>query len=367
MAGADRFELPTLNNMSQSEFLDTTSKKTLNKQQRELLKQKISDLSLKIKGTRLESSVTQLYKELKNNGISFKPKTYLSDQWGCPQGEPVIGIPFYLADPQLSKLEGQITGIKAENKAEVMMCLRHEAGHAFNYAYRLYNRLDWRRRFGRFSREYRYDYKPVPFSAKYVRHLRSWYVQKHPDDDFAESFAVWLTPGSDWRIHYADTPALAKLLYVDKIADKFGHKSPVVTSRELDMPVRELTMTLAEWYEIDNEKGGVKDCTDTSSHPAVNLHPTIDNDLRRLFPAKQGKQAADILDANRIKLVWEVNYWTGVNWELLDNLFDELLERIKFLDLKIEPEQTAITMVSVAVFITTLAMNYLDQGKFIDA
>jgi len=136
---------------------------------------------------------------LERAGISFKPKTYLSDEWGCPNGVPVIGIPFYLADVQLARLEGQLTDIEAENEAEVVMYLRHEAGHAFNYAYRLYTKLAWRRLFGSFSRPYKENYRPRPFSVRFVHHIPGWYAQKHPDQDFAETFAVWLAPDSGWR------------------------------------------------------------------------------------------------------------------------------------------------------------------------
>ena len=135
---------------NESKFRETAGKNTLNKDQQELLSRKISDLSLMIKGTWLESLVNQLYRELGETGISFKPRTYLADEWGCPHGVPVIGIPFYLADRELSKLEGQLTGIDAEDETEVMMCLRHEAGHAFNYAYHLYSTAEWRRTFGQF-------------------------------------------------------------------------------------------------------------------------------------------------------------------------------------------------------------------------
>jgi hypothetical protein len=65
-----------------SEFRETTGKNTLNKDQQELLSRKISDLSLMIKGTWLESLVNQLYRELRENGISFQPRTYLADEWG---------------------------------------------------------------------------------------------------------------------------------------------------------------------------------------------------------------------------------------------------------------------------------------------
>jgi hypothetical protein len=342
--------------MSPSEFRETDREKVPNKEQQELLSRKISDLSLKIQDTRLEALIGELYKELEKAGVSFKPKTYLADEWGCPHGVPVIGIPFYLANPELSKLEGELTGIEAEDETEVMMFLRHEAGHAFNYAYRLFRKPEWRQLFGRFSQPYQDNYQPVPFSARFVWHIPGWYAQKHPDEDFAETFAIWLTPGSDWQKQYADTPALAKLMYVDKMVRKYGRKPPAVSDEKLDTPVQELTMTLDRWYETDVD----------TEHISLNLHRTFNNDLRRLFPAEQGQPAADVLRANRKQLIRDVNRWTGINRKLLSALIDELLERVQSLDLKIEPEQTATQMVSVSVFITTLVMNYLYRGQFVD-
>ena len=54
-------------------------------------------------------------------------------------------------------------------------------------------------------------YRPESGKQKYVQHLRRWYAQSHPDEDFAETFAVWLRPRSDWRRRYAGWPALKKL------------------------------------------------------------------------------------------------------------------------------------------------------------
>ena len=149
----------------------------------------------------------------------------------------------------MSELEGRLTGIDAEDEKEVMMALRHEAGHAFNYAYHLYAKDEWRRLFGKFSLPYREDYKPIPFSARHVKHLPGWYAQKHPDEDFAETFAVWLTPDSDWRKQYAGTPALAKLMYVDQAAAEYGRQTPLINDEKLDAPFQELTMTLGKWYQ----------------------------------------------------------------------------------------------------------------------
>jgi hypothetical protein len=235
--------------MSVPEFQEKTNEKIINKEQRELLLRKISELSLTIKGTHLETLIVQLYQELDNAGIIFKPKSYLTDGWGCPNRVPIIGIPFYLADPKLCSLLSQLTDIKIEDDAEVMMFLRHEAGHAFNYAYRLYRKPEWHQLFGRFSQPYKDDYKPVPSSTKFVCHFPRCYAQKHPDDDFAETFAIWLTPNSEWQKRYNDTPALAKLLYVDKMARKYGQQMPVITDGKLHMPVQKMTMTLDKWFK----------------------------------------------------------------------------------------------------------------------
>ena len=72
----------------------------------EMLSKPIQQLGLKLEGSPLERFVQQLYKELDAKGLTrFRPKCYLTDEWGCPNMEPVIGIPFYLADPQLQRLE----------------------------------------------------------------------------------------------------------------------------------------------------------------------------------------------------------------------------------------------------------------------
>jgi hypothetical protein len=67
----------------------------------------------------------------------------------------VLGIPFYLADPKLRSLEQAVDALESER--QIMMYMRHEAGHVFNYAYRLYTTREWRRLFGPFFRPYRDD------------------------------------------------------------------------------------------------------------------------------------------------------------------------------------------------------------------
>ena len=72
-------------------------------ERRDLLSRRISELGLTIEGSLVERLVAQLYEELEARGLAFKPPVYLSDQWGCPDGTALIGIPFYLADPRLAR------------------------------------------------------------------------------------------------------------------------------------------------------------------------------------------------------------------------------------------------------------------------
>jgi hypothetical protein len=321
-----------------------------------LLSQRISELAIQIPGSCLEKLINQLYQELENRGISLKPKTYLSDEWGCPQGVPVIGIPFYLVDSHLCRLESQITGIDTETELETMMYLRHEAGHAFNYAHRLYLKFGWTEIFGRYSLPYQEVYRPVPFSAHFVHHVPGWYAQKHPDDDFAETFAVWLTPGYDWKKKYSGTPALTKLLYVEKLVSQYGRRPAVVTDEQLDKPIRELTMTLDSWYKASR----------SASHHRLNLPPIIELDLQRLFFDEIGLPAEELLISHRQRLVREVNMWTGIDRHIMESLIDDLIEKVGILKLKIAPDQSASRLIGISVFLATLVMNNQFRGQFVD-
>ena len=85
----------------------------------------------------------------------------------------MIGIPFYLADRRLARIEEEQTG-EVEDDKTVMMFLRHEAGHAVNYAYRLWRQPDWVRLFGAFTKPYREEFRPDKFSRRFVRHIEAY-------------------------------------------------------------------------------------------------------------------------------------------------------------------------------------------------
>jgi hypothetical protein len=173
----------------------------------ELLDLQMRQLDIRIEGSALEPRIAQLHEELAARGLTFRPHYWLSDEWFTPDGIPGIAIPFYLAHPRLAKLElAQMLEVEGGDPEWCMRILRHEAGHAIDNAFALRRKKQRREIFGSPSQEYPEFYAPKPYSKSFVLHLDAWYAQSHPDEDFAETFAVWLTPSSDWEKRYHEWP-----------------------------------------------------------------------------------------------------------------------------------------------------------------
>ncbi len=211
---------------------------------------KIKDLKLDISGTELEKNLGTLYLELESVGLSFKPTYYFTDEWGCPNNVPVIGIPFYLADESLTSMHHLF------EDESVMKILRHEAGHCFNYAYELHRDPEWRAIFGDYQRPYLEQYPRDETCNGYVNYLGDCYSQKHPDEDFAETFGAWLDPSSEWRISYANKPgALNKLKYVDRLVrETILPNKPINLSNQLDKDVSSIDQTVEEFLHVHSAR-----------------------------------------------------------------------------------------------------------------
>jgi hypothetical protein len=221
--------------------------------QYELLNTRLCDLPLQIEGV-LRRCILRLFKELDRKKIKFHPRFYLGteidDGWGCVDGTICIEVPFYLANNELMELHEQYYS-EVEDENEIMKILRHEAGHAVNYAYKLHSRRDWKDIFGDIYKRYTDTYKVKRWSKKHVQHLDLVYAQRHPDDDWAESFAVWLTPGVNWRRLYKGWDAIEKLIYVDIIMKQVAKKRPLVRKVAYDLPAKRERRTIAEIYDIE--------------------------------------------------------------------------------------------------------------------
>jgi hypothetical protein len=323
----------------------------------ELLERRIASLSLALDGTPLQPRIQQLYDELSARGLVFKPPCHVGDEWFVPVGIPAIYVPFFLVHERLVALERtMVLEVEGDTPEEFMRLIRHEAAHAYAYAYALTRKKKWQQTFGRTSADDTPDfYRPRPYSRSYVMHLDDWYAQAHPDEDFAETFAVWLTPDLDWRTRYRGWKALAKLEYVDELMRSLAGQPPVHQPVYRPADYDCLNVKLKTYYARKR-----KQIADT--------YPDFyDKDLRALFPATHGIagtiKASTYLRTRRRRLMNSVCHWTNEKKYRVDQLLDRLVARCDQLALSVlndDPSQDF----RVSAWLTTLVMNYLFTGKF---
>ncbi len=325
----------------------------------------IRDLHLTITGSLLEPILAEFESELARVGIRrLQPRFYLSTEWGVPFGTVAIAIPFYLAQPELTTLHAERAGfVEGLHRADILRYLRHEMGHVVNYAYHLYEDEEWVKHFGSITQPYREDYRPEPFSRRYVRHLPGWYAQKHPDEDWAETFAVWMTPSLDWRRDYADWPeALAKLHYCDRTLAALANRDPPVTADELDEDVGDIGYSLEQYY--------------SNWTPGSDVFPQgLDGALRAIFEEigqpedastqAPRKPAAALIRRLERDLLANVYRWTGHFPERTRQLLRHLAQRADQLQQVYPGDRETPAVVALTTLVTALAMNYVHRGTYL--
>ena len=325
----------------------------------DLLKMRICDLGAKIEGSWLEDRVRTLHSELAARGLSLLPNIYLGDEWFSPEGVVAIAVPFYLAHPRLMALEKKIM-LEVEGGSEdwCQRLLRHEAGHCFDHAYGFSKTRAWRRIFGSPDQEYAPEtYRPKPYSRSFVKHLPNWYAQAHPDEDFAETFAVWLSPATDWRQEYAKWPvAHAKLSYIDEQARLTADRPWIMAAKRLPFSADRMTTTLENYYARRRRE-------QADEYPDF-----YDGDLRRIFNGpqelpKRESGASVFMRRNHRLIVESVSRWTGERKFTIQQLVRKLEGRCENLDLRLGSDP-ARTSLDVAAYLATLVTNYLHTGKF---
>ena len=320
-----------------------------------LLDVRICDLAVGIEGTPLERRIVEVHQELDARGIDFRAHFWLSDDWFTPDGVTGVAIPFYLAHPRLARLElSQMLEVEGGTKAWCMRILRHEVGHAIDNAYRLQRRRKRQRLFGLSSTPYPEYYTPKPYSKSFVIHLDPWYAQSHPDEDFAETFAVWLTPHSFWRKRYADWPALKKLEYMDELMSEVAGKPPLETTDRIVEPLRRIRRTLRQHYRRKRK------------HYGLDYPNFYDRDLRRLFSDApefaSNTPAATFLGRSRRDVRRLVASWTSAYQYTIDQVLEDMITRCRQLDLRLTRTEER-TRQDFIVLLTVQTMNYLHGGR----
>jgi hypothetical protein len=320
-----------------------------------LLELRMCDLGLTIEGTELEQRIVQVGAELRDRGLRFRPHYWLSDEWFSPDHVPGVAIPFYLAHPRLARLElTQMLEVEGGDPEWCLRILRHEVGHAIDNAYQLRRRPLRRRLFGHPATPYPEHYIPKPYSKSFVHHLDHWYAQSHPDEDFAETFAVWLDPQSMWATRYAGWPVQRKLEYVDRLMRELAKRRQAVRSKRVVDPLSKLRKTLGEHYQKKREHYGL-------GQPDVS-----DGDLRNLFSdsphdARQ-MTAARFVQKIRKEVRSTVASFTESYQYTIDVLLEKIIERCRELNLRLMDSEEA-TKTDFMVFLTVQTMNFLHSGR----
>ncbi len=325
----------------------------------------IRDLGLTIAGTRLEPILEEFGAELRAAGLTrVRPRFYLSTEWGVPFETVAMAIPFYLARPDLTALHAERVGlVEGFDRADILRYLRHEMGHVINYAYRLYDGEEWVKQFGSITQPYGEEYRPEPFSRRYVRHLPGWYAQKHPDEDWSETFAVWMTPGLDWRKEYGGWPvAAAKLAYCERTMAAVREREPLVTAADLDEDVGDIEYSLGHYYRDDPSADG-------------EMPPGLDGALLAIFEdlgAHGGMSleeplapAAALIRRLESELMANVFRWTGHFPERTRVLLRYLADRAGQLQQGYAPGRETTAIVALTTLVTGLAMNYVQRGSYL--
>jgi putative zinc-binding metallo-peptidase len=315
-----------------------------------LLDVRLRDLNLTIDGTWIAECLEALYDELARRDLPLRPHAWLATQWFTPRGVPGIGIPFYLAHPRLLQLERkQMREVEGSTRAEAMKILRHETGHVLDSAYALGKDPRVREQFGRWTKRYPQHYTPNPASRRYVQHLRLYYAQAHPHEDFAETFAVILgARGNAWRRQYARWPALEKLELVNAILEELRGKTPKRRNKRRVDAIETNAMTLRAYY------------ADKHSRYDASFPGMFDDELRRLFsddPKHRHRElASHFLRRNRTEIRKLVSNWTGDYQYTRDQVLHDMIGRSRELKLRATGPERRLKM-EFAILLTVKTMD----------
>jgi hypothetical protein len=322
----------------------------------QLLGLRMCDLGLSLESSPwLRARTEELARDLEARQLRFRPHFWLSDEWFTPDGVSGIALPFYLAHPRLARLEeSQMLEVEGGTPEWCLRILRHETGHAIDNAYRLQRRRRRQKLFGRSSEAYPDEYTPRPYSRSFVVHLESWYAQSHPSEDFAETFAVWLTPESPWRARYAGWPALRKLEYMDELMRSIGPSDPVAAAGKPVDPLPRIRRTLRTYYQRKRSKYGV-------AYPDF-----YDRDLRRLFSDRpefaSNVTAAAFLSRIRKQVRQRVARFTGEKQYAIDQVIEDMIRRSQELGLRLAGPEDRSQMDFTAL-LTSQTVNALHSGR----
>ena len=245
-----------------------------------------------------------LTSELRKKGIKFTPQVWCSTDWFSPDGEPGFAYPFYILEPRLKKIYlDYFYELEGLDENELIKLLRHECAHAIDNAYGFRKLKNRQKLFGTTSTPYPDSYKLNKNKNNYIENLGEGYGMSHPDEDWAETFAVWLSeedpmPGSDI--------SRAKFEYVQEVAIKYLLESPVKWKRvkRLDN-IFEFKMSFGEYIKL--RKSEYKKIL--KNPPELGL--SKNNLYKKVRESEQSKERAIIIARNLFNVCDPLSNYSG--------------------------------------------------------
>lgn len=340
----------------------------------ELLQTPLNRLGLTIAGCWFEEAIRLARADLKRVGVTrLQPYFYLSTGYGTVAGTTSISLGFYDCNELLREINREVRGFQYSDD-DIVGIVRHELGHAFSYAYKLYRRKDFREVFnvkGNYFTTYpltdRYIARANPWSRDYVNPNGDHYAQKHPDDDFAETFGVWLQPDYDWREAYRLYPgALRKLEFVEAIVDELRRVDPVIDQRPVDYEsLSDFSITVAQFFRLRS--------THRYRHKATGY---IDPDLLRLFhqpsPRAGRRRERDFVHADNFirkhkrDIVARVSRWVGTDEVVVKDLLDKCSARAHALDIWVRKDEREKKLVELTSYVSYRCALYALNDHYLN-
>ena len=331
----------------------------------ELLHTPINAVPMPLEDSLLGECIDKVMELVRGFGVTLNPTFYLSDAYGCVEGTTSIGLGFWDADRHLREIRRDAKE-QMRDEADLVLLLKHEIGHAFCYAYKLYRLKEFRLQFaveGNFFRSYPDDnkYQPNPWSRDFVNPDGDHYAQKHPDDDFAETFATYIDPEGLWRARYRDKPgALRKINFVSRMIRSCGGRKPLLDTpgQPLHKPVTDLKMTVAEFFHISPRRylGGAEGF--------------IDPELQQIFASPERVKSATVpasklVVRSRKFIEMVVKRRAGIkDLRLPDDILDKINSRVRALGLVYRQRDEARVLAELLALVLIKARNFEHFNTF---
>lgn len=320
----------------------------------EILQLRFCDLHVSLDGSQVLRLASTVFMELEARNIAVKPSVWVAEEWYNPEGVCGFAIPFYLVHPRLIALERRLM-FEAEG-ATVQECLRiirHETAHAIDEAFKLYQTAAYAEIFGDPGKRYPKKFSVNPTSQDYVTNLNSWYAQSHPVEDFAETFAVWLTSPLGWRRKYRDWPALKKLISVDEWMRSLAGSRPLVRPRPVDSELTDNRRTIGQHYK---EKRKFYNIGTPSRYDGALLEIFASKDARH-----SRRSALAFVRLYRTQIRADVAKPLGVPAYLAEQVLRQLSLRLKSLQL-IQSKSDAETYAALKSLVEHAVQTIVQQG-----